>query len=36
MGQELHANARTTEVIRTEIRESKESIAKLAGGVFLT
>ena len=30
MGQVLHANARTTEAIRREIRNSKESIAKAA------
>lgn len=30
MGQILHANARTTEAIRREIRNSKESIAKAA------
>lgn len=30
MGQVLHANARTTEAIRREIRDSKESIAKAA------
>ncbi|MBL3284522.1 IS481 family transposase domain protein [Rickettsiales endosymbiont of Paramecium tredecaurelia] len=30
MGQILHANARTTEAIRREIRDSKESIEKAA------
>ncbi len=30
MGQVLHSNARTTEAIRREIRNSKESIAKAA------
>ena len=30
MGQILHANARTTEAIRREIRNSEESIAKAA------
>ncbi|PPE03869.1 hypothetical protein HCUR_00647 [Holospora curviuscula] len=30
MGQALHANARTTEAIRREIRDSKESIEKAA------
>ena len=30
MGQILHANARTTEAIRREIRNNKESIAKAA------
>ena len=30
MGQVLHANARTTEAIRREIRNSEESIAKAA------
>lgn len=30
MGQVLHANARTTEAIRREIRNNKESIAKAA------
>ena len=30
MGQILHANARTTETIRREIRNSKESIVKAA------
>ena len=30
MGQVLHANARTTEAIRREIRNSKESIIKAA------
>jgi hypothetical protein len=30
MGQILYANARTTEAIRREIRNSKESIAKVA------
>jgi hypothetical protein len=30
MGQVLHANARTTEAIRREIRNSKEGIAKAA------
>ncbi|MBL3284635.1 IS481 family transposase domain protein [Rickettsiales endosymbiont of Paramecium tredecaurelia] len=32
MGQILHANARTTEAIRREIRDSKESIEKAAKG----
>lgn len=30
MGQILHANARTTEAIRREIRNSKESVEKAA------
>ncbi|MBL3284878.1 IS481 family transposase domain protein [Rickettsiales endosymbiont of Paramecium tredecaurelia] len=30
MGQILHVNARTTEAIRREIRDSKESIEKAA------
>ncbi len=30
MGQILHANSRTTEAIRREIRNSKESVAKAA------
>ncbi|WP_202149335.1 hypothetical protein [Candidatus Sarmatiella mevalonica] len=30
MGQILHANARTTEAIRREVRDSKESIEKAA------
>lgn len=30
MGEILHSNARTTEAIRREIRDSKESVAKAA------
>ncbi len=30
MGQVLHANARTTEAVRREIRNSEESLAKAA------
>lgn len=36
MGQVLHANARTTEAIRREIRDSKESIAKTAARFNVT